>query len=199
MDAPLICFEGTIGAGKTTLASRLSTHTGYEVVLEKFNENDYIADFYTERLRWALPMQLWFLSERHRQLAEVANRRETPMIADYSPLKNDIFAALLLSGRDLRLFQSLSVSLMRTVRLPTTIVYLDADDDVLLDRIAKRSRPYEAHIDANYLQGIRQAYAQQLLAGGSVRVVKCDTSELDLTSESQMADFYHAILAATHT
>jgi deoxyguanosine kinase len=148
-------------------------------------------------LRWALPMQLWFLSERHRQFADVASRKRTPMIADYSPLKNDVFATLLLNGRDLRLFESLSASLIRTIRLPTTVVYLDARDDVLLDRIARRSRPYEAHIDRHYLQGVRQAYEQRLASDESHHIVKADTSELDLSSEAQMADFYHKVLTLT--
>lgn len=194
MDAPLICFEGPIGAGKTTLASLLGGHTGYEVILERFNENDYLADFYSDQLRWALPMQLWFLADRHRQFAELAGTRTKPIIADYSPLKNDVFASLLLSGRDWRLYQSLSSSLSRVHEAPRTIVYLDARDDVLLNRIAKRSRPYEAHIDANYLQGIRQSYQQLLKPDSSVRLVTFDTSELDLTSEAEMMNFYDGVM-----
>jgi deoxyadenosine/deoxycytidine kinase len=75
-------------------------------------------------------------------------------------------------------------------------VYLDAQDDVLLNRIAKRSRPYEAHIDRNYLQGVRQAYEQHLAHDNAARMVKVDTSDLDLSSESQMEDFYHTVLVS---
>jgi len=196
MNVPLICFEGPIGAGKTTLATLLGTYTRYDVVLEKFNENDYLADFYADRLRWALPMQLWFLAERHRQFAELGQRLATPIVADYSPLKNEVFASLVLSGRDLRLFSNISVSLARTARVPTTLVYLDAPDNVLLDRIARRSRPYEEHIDANYLQAIRQSYKQQLVLGSGIRVVRFDTSQLDLGSEAEMNAFFQSVLRA---
>jgi deoxyguanosine kinase len=93
--APLIGFEGPIGAGKTTLASLLAGHTGYALILERFDENEFLADFYAERSRWALPMQLWFLAERHRQLEQVTANRTTAAVTDYTGFKNGVFASML--------------------------------------------------------------------------------------------------------
>jgi deoxyguanosine kinase len=193
--APLIGFEGPIGAGKTTLAGLLAGHTSYNLVLERFDENEYLVDFYADRARWSLPMQLWFLAERHKQLEHLTARDRPATISDYTGLKNEVFASLLLNGRDYRLHNSLAASLSRAVRPPDVLVYLDARDEVLLHRIEMRNRPYEATIDSTYLKALREAYEVELEKRKDVNVLKVDTSELNLGSTDELRVLFTRILS----
>jgi deoxyadenosine/deoxycytidine kinase len=192
--APLIGFDGPIGAGKTTIAGLLARHTGYELVLERFDENDYLADYYADRLRWALPMQLWFLAERHKQLEQLATYGRPATIADYTGIKNDVFATMLLKGRDSRLYTNLATSLSRVVRAPDILVYLDARDEILLDRIRMRARAYEATIDAAYLQNLREAYTLEMSRRPELNVLKIDTSALNIESPAELNELFGRIL-----
>jgi deoxyguanosine kinase len=194
MTPPLIGFEGPIGAGKTTIATLLARHTGYDLVLEKFDENEFLSDFYSNRERWALPMQLWFLAERHKQLVQISESIQRPIVADYTGLKNDVFAALLLKDREARLFANVASGLARAVRQPDIVAYLDANNVVLLERIRLRDRPYEARIDAPYLDGLRQSYEAQLAERPDLRVVRFDTGTLDLNSPTQLEQLFQGIL-----
>jgi deoxyguanosine kinase len=193
---PYIAFEGPIGAGKTTHALLLSAKMGGALILENFEDNEFLADFYSDKQRWAFSMQLWFLAARHKQLRETPTSTFEPIVADYSYLKNDVFAELLLEGRELRLYNQLSIALTSKILVPSVIVYLDARDVVLLTRIGKRNRAYEAGVDRAYLEKVRQAYERTFAAVADLNVVRYDTSDLDLSSEQEIEKLHATILAA---
>jgi deoxyguanosine kinase len=179
---PYIGFEGPIGAGKTTLATLLTEKTGARLVLEDVNGNEFLADFYVDRKRWALPMQLWFLTARHAQLAQIEPLRTEMLVGDYTFAKDRIFARALLDQRELGLYDRVAGGL-KELRHPDLMVYLDADDEVLLGRIAKRKRSYERAITSSYLDEVRAAYENYLQSGSEPNVLRVDTSTLDLRSE----------------
>ena len=193
---PFITFEGPIAAGKTTIAGMLANHMRSELLREDFEGNEFLADFYADRERWSLAMQLWFLSSRHSQLRSVVAPLSRPLIADYSYLKDGIYARFLLKDRDLRLYNYLAANLPRDVVRPDLVVYLDAKDDVLLERIRRRQRPYENVIDYRYLDNLRLAYEKELASVAGLRVLRYDTSKLDLFSQREMSDLYAKIIAA---
>ncbi len=190
---PYIGFEGPIGAGKTTLASLLAAHRGTPPILEEVDGNEFLADFYRERDLFALPMQLWFLMARHAQLT-VELAREGLLVADYTFAKDGIFARTLLKARDLRLYDRIASGL-RELRRPDLVVYLDAKDDVLLERIERRGRPYEKPITSDYLDSIRSAYERYFAAGVGSGVLRVDTTDLDLSSTDQLNALYDSILS----
>jgi deoxyguanosine kinase len=193
---PYVVLEGPIAAGKTTLATMLANHVAGALVLEDFQGNEFLADFYWDRDRWALPMQLWFLNVRRRQLNSLPPVLSQPIIADYSHLKDNMFARVLLQGRELRLYQQMSQGFTLHNSPPDLIVYLDARDDVLLERIQRRGREYEQTIDATYIDLLRNAYEEEFEAYPATALLRYDTSHLDLTSEAEMANFYELVLAA---
>ncbi|HEX4074265.1 MAG TPA: deoxynucleoside kinase [Candidatus Acidoferrales bacterium] len=193
---PYIGFEGPIGAGKTTLAQLLALHLGATLVLEDVDGNAFLPDFYANRERWALGAQLAFLISRYEQLRTIPPSRNRPVVSDYTQAKDPIFARALLHDREVELYERLSVGLHASVFPPDLTVYVDARNDVLLDRIRRRNRPYEASIDAKYLDALREAYARHHNSTGKLQVLSFDTSELDLRSESQLNSMYKKILSA---
>jgi deoxyguanosine kinase len=133
---------------------------------------------------------------RHEQLRAVVSSRAKAVVADYTQAKDAIFARILLRDRELRLYESVSAGLNAGVVKPDLIVYLDARDDVLLDRIRRRNRAYEISIDREYLHALRDAYEHYLESAQEVQLLRYETSTLNLTSETEMASLYETILSA---
>jgi deoxyguanosine kinase len=194
--SPYIAFEGPIAAGKTTIATRLAAQMQFELLLEEFETNEFLADFYESRGRWSLPMQLWFLTARIPPLKSITRPIKRAVVADYSSRKDLLFARLLLKDRELRLFNRIAAMSATDLSQPDVIVYLDAKTDVLLERIRHRGRVYESMIDGAYLDALRAAYDEDLIAPGELNIFRYDTSTLDLGSETQMRRLYDAIMAS---
>jgi len=193
---PYIGFEGPIGAGKTTLAQLLALRLGATLILEDVDGNEFLPDFYANRERWALGAQLTFLISRYEQLRTIPPDRIRPVVSDYTQAKDPIFARVLLNLREVELYERLSVALDASISPPDVTVYVDAKDDVLLDRIRRRNRPYETSIDSSYLNALRKAYARHHQSTGGLQVLSFDTSALDLGSESQLNTLFEKIVAA---
>ena len=193
---PYIGFEGPIGAGKTTLAQLLALHLNATLILEDVDGNAFLPDFYRDKDRWALGTQMAFLISRYEQLRTIPPSRNRPVVADYTQAKDPIFARALLHDREVELYERVSAGLDASIFRPDLTVYVDARNDVLLDRIRRRNRPYERSIDAEYLDALRAAYAHHRNSTGEVRVLSFDTSTLDLSSESQLISLYKKITDA---
>jgi deoxyguanosine kinase len=196
INQPYIGFEGPIGAGKTTLAQLLALYLGATLILEDVDGNEFLPDFYADRERWALSAQLAFLISRYEQLRTIPASRSRPVVSDYTQAKDPIFARALLHDREVELYERLSVGLDASVSRPDLTVYVDARNDILLNRIRERNRPYEVSIDAEYLNALRDAYARHHNSTGRLQVLTVDTSVLDLCSESQLNSLYKKILTA---
>lgn len=139
-------------------------------------------------------MQLSFLALRATQLQQVAPPLKEPVIVDYSYLKDPAFAALLLKDRELRLYKKISAAFRTTLATHDLIVYLDAHNDVLLKRIRRRNRPYEATIDAAYQDSLRLAYEEAFVANPGLKIIRYDTSNLDLNSPTDVEQLQQAVL-----
>jgi len=179
---PYVAVEGVIGVGKTTLVRLLQPELGSAVVLEEFEENPFLSDFYADRDRYAFQTQIFFLLSRYRQHTSVlpAALRRGPIIADYTFAKDSLFAHLNLKGDELAMYERVYAALGEQVRRPDLLVYLRADLDVLMARIAARDRPYERNMDRDYIDGLRQGYEQFMATYDESPVLAIDTNHLNI-------------------
>ncbi len=156
-----IAIEGVIGVGKTTLARLLQPAFEAELLLEVFEENPFLAKFYADRERYAFQTQIFFLLSRYYQQhhsvpAILASGKA--LIADYTFAKDALFARINLKGDELEMYYRVHAALAEKIPHPDLLVYLRADTDTLLQRIALRDRSYERNIDRQYLETLRLAY-----------------------------------------
>lgn len=178
-----IIIEGAIGVGKTTLARMLSEHLRSELLLEVFEENPFLAKFYESRALYAFQTQMFFLLSRYRQQQRVPHLiRKGALISDYMFDKDRLFARLNLAGDEWEIYQQIQAALAGQIVVPDLIVYLQADTDVLMGRIAQRDRPYERDMDREYIGTLRQAYDRFFSSRQDVPVQFIDTNSLNFVS-----------------
>lgn len=182
MRHPFVAIEGVIGVGKTTLARLLQPELGGEVLLEVFEENPFLSDFYADRTRYAFQTQLFFLLSRYRQQVSAVPEalRRGLLISDYTFAKDRLFAHLNLKGDELTMYERVHAALGEKIRRPDLLVFLRADHDVLMGRIAARDRPYERNMDPNYIEELRQAYDQFVADYDAAPVLPIDTNNLNI-------------------
>ncbi len=183
-----IAIEGVIGVGKTTLVRLLQPAFQSALVLEVFEENPFLSDFYSDRQRYAFQTQIFFLLSRYyqqrRSVPEILKRGES-LITDYTFAKDALFARINLIGDELEMYYRVHDALAEKIPLPNLIVYLRADTNVLMQRIASRDRPYERNMELDYIDQLNRAYDaffienQARNVAGNVAVLALDTNELD--------------------
>lgn len=189
-----IAIEGVIGVGKTTLARLLQPCFNAGLLLEVFEENPFLSDFYSDRQRYAFQTQIFFLLSRyHQQRRTVADLQVqfVNLIADYTFEKDALFAQINLQGDELDMYYRVHEALAEKIIVPDLIVYLRAGTDVLMQRIAQRDRPYERNIEYSYIEELSRAYEAFFTdhQGRRSPVLAIDTNNLDYVRHSQQLDW----------
>ena len=173
--------EGVIGVGKTTLVQQLSRRLGARTVLEEFEENPFLPDFYRDRRAYALSTQLFFLMSRFRQQEEMAQgdlfMRRT--VSDYLFDKDRIFAHLTLEPDELQIYEQLFDVLRPQVTTPDLVIFLKADHETVMKRIAHRGRDYERDMDPEYIRDLASAYVGFFNGYRDTPLLTIDTSRVD--------------------
>jgi deoxyadenosine/deoxycytidine kinase len=157
-----IAIEGPIGAGKSTLARRLAERVDGELLLERPGENPFLARFYEDMERYALPTQLFFLFQRIGQLRELAQLSlfSAITVADFLLDKDPLFAQLTLAPDELTLYQRIYESLRPQAPRPDLVIYLQAPPGTLAERVRRRGVAYEEGVSPDYLAALADAYAR---------------------------------------
>jgi deoxyadenosine/deoxycytidine kinase/NTP pyrophosphatase (non-canonical NTP hydrolase) len=182
---PYVAIEGAIGVGKTTMARILGEGLPAEVLLEVFEENPFLSDFYSDRQRYAFQTQIFFLLSRYRQQHKViANSlRHSSLISDYLFDKDWLFAHLNLVGDELAMYERVHSILGEQIPTPGLVVYLRASTDVLMDRIRFRGRSYERQMERGYIEALQGAYDRFFAEYSEAPVLTLDTDSIDVVSD----------------
>ncbi len=194
-----IAIEGVIGVGKTTLARLLQPRYDAAILLEVVEDNPFLSKFYQDRERYAFQTQIFFLLSRYHQQYQAvpAALRRGNLISDYTFAKDELFAWLNLKDDELAMYGRVHAALGEKIPRPDLIVYLRADHDVLMRRIALRDRPFERDMDPSYIREVSAAYDAWLSRLNDVPVLTIDTNDLDyLSRPADMERIIHLIADA---
>ncbi len=156
-----VVVEGPIGVGKTSLARRLAEHANASAMLEKPEDNPFLARFYEDPVRHALPTQLFFLFQRINEVSELAQMDlfRASTVADYLFDKDMLFARLNLRDDEFALYQNIYNNLAPQAPAPDLVIYLQASPETLVERVRRRAVDYERPISDSYLARLAQGYS----------------------------------------
>lgn len=181
-----IAVEGPIGVGKTSLTRLLARELGARLVLEEVEENPFLARFYDEPDKYALPVQLYFLLMRYNQQRALAQQDlfAQRTVADYLFAKDRIFAGLNLAPEEMTLYDSVYRLLDARMPKPDLVVYMSAKVQVLAERLRKRNRDFERNISFEYLERVSVAFRDFFFYYDETPLLVVDTSEIDFVEDS---------------
>jgi deoxyguanosine kinase len=191
-----IAVEGVIGAGKTSLCTMLGTALGAQVVLERFEENPFLKDFYRDPERYAFQTQIFFLLTRYKQQQELfqADLFHRFLITDYIFEKDKIFAYLNLEDEELKLYETLVSSIEHNVPAPDLVVYLQSSVPRLMNNIRKRGRTYEHNMSEEYIRDLNEAYNYFFFRYKGAPLLIVNSTEIDfVNNEAHFEDLVREI------
>ena len=195
-----IAIEGTIGAGKTSLATRIANDFNGKLVLEEFeaDKNPFLPKFYKEPDKYSFPLEMNFLALRYQQLKDKLGALDLFhdfIIADYYVAKSLIFSRNNLQDDEYQLFARFFNIIFSDIPKPELLVYLYSDVPRLQQNIRKRGRSYEQEISDAYLEDIQQGYFDFIRQQqGNMRILLIDTNRLDFVeNESDYRKIIDAI------
>lgn len=177
-----IAIEGNLGAGKTTLCKKLEEDFNCKLLLEQFDDNPFLANFYESPERYAFPVELFFMTERHKQLQKHLTQRDLfkdLIVSDYFFIKTLLFAKNNLNAEEYRLFQRLFKVLNTSFPKPDLLVFLHRSVDGALSNIKKRGREYEQEISTEYLQKVQDVYLEYIRTEKSIPILIVDVDKID--------------------
>lgn len=184
-----IAIEGNIGAGKTTLSTKISEDFNAKLVLERFADNPFLPKFYEDQNRYAFPLEMSFLADRYQQLSDDLAQFDLFkdfVVADYHIFKSLIFAKVTLADDEFRLYKTMFDIIHKEMPKPDLYVYLYQNTEQLLANIKKRGRSYEMQIPAEYLEKINQGYLDFIKTQTSnLNVLIIDVSDKDFVNNQE--------------
>lgn len=183
-----IAIEGNIGAGKTTLATKIAEDCNAKTVLERFADNPFLPKFYKDQSRYAFPLEMSFLADRYQQLSDDLAQFDLFkdfVVADYHIFKSIIFAKVTLQEDEFRLYKTMFDIMYKDMPKPDLYVYLYQNTERLLANIKKRGRNYEQEIPAEYLEKINSGYLDYIKSQADLNVLIIDISDLDFVKKQK--------------
>ena len=183
-----IAVEGNIGAGKTTLVSKIAEDFNAKTVLERFADNPFLPKFYKDQNRYAFPLEMSFLADRYQQISDDLAQFDLFkdfIVADYHIFKSLIFAKVTLAEDEYRLYKTLFDIIYKEMPKPDLYIYLYQNTERLLQNIKRRGRSYEQEIPAEYLEKINNGYLDYIKTQKDLNVLIIDVSELDFLKNQE--------------
>ncbi|HMB74290.1 MAG TPA: deoxynucleoside kinase [Gammaproteobacteria bacterium] len=188
-----IVVEGPIGVGKTSLANKLALEYGSELLLERADENPFLAGFYRNPRQYALSAQLHFLLQRARQVQDFrqADMFHGTYVADFMIDKDRLFAQMTLDSDELALYEQIYRHLTLDAPRPDLVIYLQAPVAALRERITRRGIEYEQQIRDEYLLQLSESYTRFFFDYDDGALLTVNTQSIDPIAND---DDYQSIL-----
>jgi deoxyguanosine kinase len=183
-----VVIEGNIGAGKTTLATKISEDFNARLILEHFADNPFLPKFYDNPDKYSFPLELSFLASRYKQLKEELepqNLFNTFTVADYYFVKSLVFASSTLKGDEYNLYRTIFHIIYGSLPKPDIFVYLHLNTEKLLSNIKKRGRDYEKTITVEYLRKIQDNYFTFFRQNPGNRYLIIDINGIDFVANEK--------------
>lgn len=183
-----LAIEGNIGAGKTTLAHKISEDFNAKLILEGFADNPFLPKFYKDKARYAFPLEMSFLADRYSQLSDDLGQFDLFkefIVSDYYIFKSLIFSKITLEEDEFLLYKQVFDIMYKKTTKPDLYIYLYQNTGRLLENIKKRGRSYESDIPANYLEQVNQGYFNYIKTLSEDKVLVIDISDLDFVENQQ--------------
>ncbi|MDR6966325.1 2-amino-4-hydroxy-6-hydroxymethyldihydropteridine diphosphokinase [Flavobacterium arsenatis] len=183
-----IAIEGNIGAGKTTLTTRIAEDFNAKTVLERFADNPFLPKFYKDQSRYAFSLEMSFLADRYQQLSDDLAQFDLFkdfIVADYHIFKSLIFAKVTLAEDEYRLYRKLFDIIYKEMPKPDLYVYLYQNTERLLQNIKRRGRTYEQEIQPEYLEKINSGYLDYIKSQPDLNVLIIDVSDKDFVNNQE--------------
>ena len=182
-----VAIEGVIGVGKTSLSGLLEDRLNAKLVLEKFDENPFLSEFYIDPERYAFQTQLFFLLSRYRQQQELRqiNVFHNLVISDYMFVKDRLFASLNLDEKEMSLYDSIAKILEKNIINPDLVIYLQADTQKLMERIVMRDREFEKNMSPDYIEGLNQVYNEYFFRFQDCPLLIINTNDIDFVHNEE--------------
>jgi len=183
-----LAIEGNIGAGKTSLATKMAKDFNAKLILERFKENPFLPKFYKDPTRFAFPLEMSFLADRYQQLLDDLTQYDLfkeNVIGDYDGYKSLIFAKITLQEEEYTLYKKLFYMMHKELPNPDLYIYLYQNTERLLENIKKRGRDFEQEIEASYLQKINEGYIEFIRSQASDKIKIIDISNLDFVNNRE--------------
>ncbi len=187
-DYNYIAIEGNIGAGKTSLATKISKEFNAKLVLERFADNPFLPKFYKEPERYAFTLEMSFLADRYQQISDDLSQLDLFkdfIVSDYDVNKSLIFSKVTLPVDEFRLYRKLFYQVYKDIAKPDLYVYLYQNTERLQKNIKKRGRKYESDIKDDYLEKINSGYLEFLKSQSDLNVKIIDISDKDFVKNRE--------------
>lgn len=181
-----VVIEGNIGAGKTTLATRIAEEFNARLILERFADNPFLPKFYNEPEKYSFPLELSFLAARYKQLKEELVPQDlfkSFTVADYYFMKSLVFAASTLHGDEYNLYRQIFYIIYGSLPKPDIFVYLHLSPERLMANINKRGRTFEKNINIEYLRKIQESYFSFFRQNPDNKYIIIDVNNLDFVAD----------------
>lgn len=196
-----ITIEGNIGTGKTTVCKLLAAENNFKLVLESFADNPFLPFFYENAERYAFAVELFFMTERQKQLSEnviQSDLFQQTVLADYFFLKTVLFAKNNLNDNEFRLFQRLFKILNDTFPKPDLLIYMHRPVDILLKNIRARNRSYEQNINPAYLESLQNAYFDYFKVEQDIPILILELDDLNFNTGTAPYDQLISLMQTAH-
>lgn len=185
-----IAIAGNIGAGKTTLCTRLGKHFGWDVHYETTEDNPYLSDFYHDMQRWSFNLQIYFLNSRYQQILNILNGDKTvvqdrTIYEDAYIFAPNLHTMGLMSERDFQNYFDLFKTMSSQIQPPDLLIYLRASIPTLVSHIQSRGRDYEGSMSLDYLKRLNERYENWVASYTEGKLLIINSDDIDFENNAE--------------